>query len=115
MTVASAGDDYDLNRRVEALEAAVFRLTAELDRLRGPAGEPAPSSVRSRSIVLEAITRRIEAEGGSAKLTTSAIAAEIGLHQTYVAAILKTLEAEGRVLASGRRARVYRLPTAATG
>jgi DNA-binding MarR family transcriptional regulator len=101
-----------LARRVEALEAAVFRLVAELDRLRGSTSKPAPSSARSRRIVLAAITRRIEADGGAARAATSEIAVEVSLHQTYVAAILKTLEAEGRLIASGRRTRIYRLPSA---
>ena len=113
MTPAPAGD-HDLARRVEVLEAAVFRLTSEIEWLRAATTEPAPSSARSQSIVLEAITLRIKAEGGATKITTSAIAAEVGLHQTYVAAILKTLETEGRLIVSGRRTRTYRLPSAAT-
>lgn len=105
--------DRDLARRIEVLEATVFRLTTELDRRRGSAAEAAPSSERSQRIVLDAVTRRIEADGGATKATTSGIADEVGLHQTYVAAILKTLEAKGRLIASGKRTRTYRLPPAA--
>jgi hypothetical protein len=108
--------DHDLAQRVEVMEAAVFRLTVELDRLRGSTSKaPPPSSMRSQRIVLEAITRRIEADGGSTKVTASGIVAKVGLHQTYVAAILKTLETEGLQIVSGKRARIYRLPSAANG
>lgn len=107
---AAPAASRNLARRVEVLEAAVFRLSSELDRLRGASSDAPPSSSRSQKAILGAIARRVHADGGETKVTASALADEVGLHQTYVSAILKTLEAEGRLIASGKRVRTYRLP-----
>jgi hypothetical protein len=99
-----------LERRVEVLEAALFRLTAELAELKRDCSSVIPpASNAARELVLDTIRQAIVSAGGEAALSTTEIASNTGLHQTYVSAIVRALLKDGVLHASGKRNRRYRL------